>query len=143
MLLIVFYYPTQAHTQEGTWVGVEWDNPARGKHDGSTGGKKYFTVESGHATGGSFIRATKVDAGVSLLEAIEKKYRPAGGIKSMNEEGDELYAVTARGDKYVLEPDMRTRSPFSFELITCINHLYIHTHTHTGKRSSWWVWRKL
>ncbi len=28
--------------QVGQWVGLEWDDPARGKHDGSTGGKQYF-----------------------------------------------------------------------------------------------------
>lgn len=27
---------------EGTWVGVDWDNPGRGKHDGSIKGKQYF-----------------------------------------------------------------------------------------------------
>ena len=26
--------------QEGTWVGVEWDDASRGKHDGSTGESK-------------------------------------------------------------------------------------------------------
>ncbi len=29
--------------QVGDWVGLEWDDPARGKHDGSTGGRQYFT----------------------------------------------------------------------------------------------------
>ena len=27
----------------GIWLGVEWDDPARGKHDGSKDGKQYFT----------------------------------------------------------------------------------------------------
>lgn len=26
----------------GTWIGVEWDDPARGKHDGCKDGKRYF-----------------------------------------------------------------------------------------------------
>lgn len=26
----------------GTWLGVEWDDPTRGKHDGSHKGVKYF-----------------------------------------------------------------------------------------------------
>jgi len=28
----------------GTWLGVEWDDPARGKHSGSHDGKAYFTT---------------------------------------------------------------------------------------------------
>lgn len=27
----------------GTWLGIEWDDPTRGKHDGSKDGKRYFT----------------------------------------------------------------------------------------------------
>ena len=26
----------------GTWLGVEWDDPARGKHDGVKDGRRYF-----------------------------------------------------------------------------------------------------
>lgn len=26
----------------GTWLGVEWDDPERGKHDGVKDGKRYF-----------------------------------------------------------------------------------------------------
>ena len=28
---------------KGTWFGVEWDDPKRGKHDGVKDGKRYFT----------------------------------------------------------------------------------------------------
>lgn len=27
----------------GTWLGIEWDDHARGKHDGVKDGKRYFT----------------------------------------------------------------------------------------------------
>lgn len=27
----------------GTWLGVEWDDPQRGKHDGLKDGRRYFT----------------------------------------------------------------------------------------------------
>lgn len=27
---------------KGEWLGVEWDDPTRGKHDGSHGGVRYF-----------------------------------------------------------------------------------------------------
>jgi dynactin complex subunit len=28
----------------GTWLGVEWDEPSRGKHDGSHAGVRYFST---------------------------------------------------------------------------------------------------
>ena len=27
------------------WLGVEWDDPTRGKHDGEHGGVRYFSCE--------------------------------------------------------------------------------------------------
>jgi tubulin-specific chaperone E len=27
----------------GEWLGVEWDDPQRGKHDGAKDGKRYFS----------------------------------------------------------------------------------------------------
>lgn len=29
----------------GAWLGVEWDDPARGKHDGQHKGVRYFSCE--------------------------------------------------------------------------------------------------
>ena len=31
------------HGTSGTWLGVEWDDPQRGKHDGAKDGIQYFT----------------------------------------------------------------------------------------------------
>lgn len=30
----------------GSWLGVEWDDPARGKHDGLHKGDRYFTCKA-------------------------------------------------------------------------------------------------
>lgn len=59
--------------QAGLWVGVEWDDPSRGKHDGSTGGAKYFDVAGG-PTAGSFVRSEKVAPGAPLLAALRARY---------------------------------------------------------------------
>ncbi|KAF6274816.1 tubulin folding cofactor E [Rhinolophus ferrumequinum] len=56
----------------GLWLGVEWDNPERGKHDGSHEGTVYFKCR--HPTGGSFVRPNKVNFGVDFLTAIKKRY---------------------------------------------------------------------
>ncbi|XP_063299450.1 tubulin-specific chaperone E isoform X2 [Pelobates fuscus] len=56
----------------GLWLGVEWDNPLRGKHDGTHEGTKYFTCS--HPFGGSFVRAKKVNFGMDFLSALRKRY---------------------------------------------------------------------
>ncbi|TSL68192.1 Tubulin-specific chaperone E [Bagarius yarrelli] len=67
----VRYVGTVPPTQ-GLWLGVEWDNPDRGKHDGSHEGVRYFTCS--HPTGGSFVRAKGVNFGVDLLSAVKQQY---------------------------------------------------------------------
>ena len=59
------------------WVGVEWDDGTRGKHDGSvvddaTGERvRYFRCG---ATAGSFVKPSKVDGGGGLVAALRAKY---------------------------------------------------------------------
>ena len=48
----------QLQGQEGDWVGLEWDEAARGKHDGSTGGIRYFDGAPGAC---SFVRKSKFE----------------------------------------------------------------------------------
>lgn len=57
----------------GLWIGVEWDNPERGKHDGSHEGVQYFTCR--HPTGGSFVRPAKVSFGVDFLTVVQQLYQ--------------------------------------------------------------------
>ncbi|XP_062831444.1 tubulin-specific chaperone E isoform X2 [Anolis carolinensis] len=56
----------------GVWLGVEWDNPQRGKHNGSHEGIQYFKCR--HLSGGSFIRPNKANFGVDFLSAVREKY---------------------------------------------------------------------
>ncbi|KAL8933146.1 MAG: hypothetical protein Q9216_006506 [Gyalolechia sp. 2 TL-2023] len=59
----------------GLWLGVEWDNPTRGKHDGSRGGKKYFDCLSKEPKAASFIRVSKPsDPPRDFLTALGVKY---------------------------------------------------------------------
>lgn len=57
----------------GEWIGVEWDDAARGRNDGSIAGKAYFTCKHA-ADAGSFIKAEKVKPGISLVEAVQERY---------------------------------------------------------------------
>ncbi|KAF6257321.1 hypothetical protein COO60DRAFT_1240608 [Scenedesmus sp. NREL 46B-D3] len=60
--------------QEGTWAGVEWDDPSRGKHDGTTSGKRYFSCSCDSPTAASFVRISKISRGSSLVDALVLRY---------------------------------------------------------------------
>ena len=81
--------------QEGVWVGVEWDDASRGKHDGSTGGVKYFECRSG-ATAGSFVRIEKVHFGVTLLEGVLARYQNNTAEYGEEVANDQLYVHTSQ-----------------------------------------------
>ncbi|XP_076761098.1 glyoxalase 1 isoform X1 [Xylocopa sonorina] len=57
---------------KGLWLGIDWDDPARGKHNGTYEGVKYFKAR--HPTSGSFIRPGKAKFGISCPEAIKIRY---------------------------------------------------------------------
>ncbi|KAJ2897871.1 putative tubulin-specific chaperone e protein [Zalerion maritima] len=59
----------------GSWLGVEWDDPGRGKHDGSHKGVQYFKCLSTFPTSASFVRPFRpAESARSFLEAVREKY---------------------------------------------------------------------
>ncbi|RLM00444.1 hypothetical protein CFD26_104878 [Aspergillus turcosus] len=59
----------------GEWLGVEWDDPTRGKHSGEHNGVRYFTCRSKYPTAGSFVRPSRrPDNPRGFLEAVRHKY---------------------------------------------------------------------
>ncbi|KAL2016954.1 hypothetical protein VTK56DRAFT_2830 [Thermocarpiscus australiensis] len=59
----------------GTWLGVEWDDPSRGKHDGQHKGVRYFTCKSKSPTAASFVRPTRpADPPQTFVSALQLKY---------------------------------------------------------------------
>lgn len=65
--------------QKGEWLGVEWDEPDRGKHNGSYQGKQIFETLSSSPTCASFIRTTRqADRPRSFLAALRYKYAEEG-----------------------------------------------------------------
>ncbi|KAK3725111.1 hypothetical protein LTR37_000622 [Vermiconidia calcicola] len=61
----------------GEWLGVEWDDPARGKHNGTYDGTVYFTCRSTSRTCASFLRPTQQwDPPRTFLQAVREKYMP-------------------------------------------------------------------
>ncbi|KAG7198222.1 hypothetical protein KM043_005629 [Ampulex compressa] len=57
---------------KGQWLGVDWDDSTRGKHNGTYEGIEYFRTR--HPTSGSFIRPGKARFGISCPDAIKIRY---------------------------------------------------------------------
>lgn len=70
-----------------TWIGVDWDN-GEGKNDGSINGVRYFHAKSERS--GSFVRPKNLSQGISLLEALERRYRTNS---TKDEEGKSLTLI--------------------------------------------------
>lgn len=81
-------YVGQVEGYSGNWVGVEWDN-RDGKHDGSVNGVRYFNAQFPKSA--SFARPHNLSTGVSLLQALDIRYRTS----STKEEEDEMYVLSA------------------------------------------------
>ncbi|XP_071079244.1 tubulin-specific chaperone E-like [Haliotis cracherodii] len=65
-------YIGQVAPTKGIWLGVDWDEPDRGKHNGTHEGKRYF--ETRNPKSGSFLRPKKAEFGVSCFEALRDRY---------------------------------------------------------------------
>ncbi|CAN8098659.1 unnamed protein product [Discula destructiva] len=68
-------YVGQVSGANGHWLGVEWDDPSRGKHDGAHKGTRYFTCLSRFPTAASFVRPSRpAEKPRTFLEALQDKY---------------------------------------------------------------------
>uniref|UniRef100_A0A182SE86 Tubulin-specific chaperone E n=1 Tax=Anopheles maculatus TaxID=74869 RepID=A0A182SE86_9DIPT len=65
-------YVGEVPNTEGEWIGIEWDDPERGKHSGTVNGVQYFQTRS--PTAGSMIRSEKLTKFQTLEQAITEKY---------------------------------------------------------------------
>eukprot|EP00057_Strongylocentrotus_purpuratus_P030796 XP_782736.2 PREDICTED: tubulin-specific chaperone E [Strongylocentrotus purpuratus] len=93
---------------EGLWLGIEWDNPERGKHDGSHNGTQYFQCSS--PTSGSFLRPKKADLGIQFLDAVSSRYIPEN-IETADVE-DSLVVSCKAVEMVGAEKIARTQSSF-------------------------------
>ncbi|GAB7348580.1 hypothetical protein MBLNU459_g6966t1 [Dothideomycetes sp. NU459] len=68
-------YVGEVEDKQGEWLGVEWDDPSRGKHSGSYGGVEYFKCRSPQPAAGSFLRPSSAwDQPRNFLGALRSKY---------------------------------------------------------------------
>ena len=77
--------------QDGEWLGVEWDDPDRGKHAGEYRGRRLFKPLSSAPSCASFIRATRLaDQPRSFLQALTFKYAEDGREQTTVEAGGSI-----------------------------------------------------
>ena len=80
---------------KGTWLGVEWDDPSRGKHSGCHDGIQYFATKywlnnysanklltiniypfwcDRNVNAGSFVRVNKIKPSMEFTQALSERY---------------------------------------------------------------------
>jgi hypothetical protein len=91
--------------QEGQWVGLDWDEEARGKHDGTHAGTQYFQCKRGKYSG-SFLRWEKycqlLDVPTNIVDALKTRYQDQAATVN-GEDGSDMYVSTSSHRKVPVE----------------------------------------
>lgn len=89
------------------WLGVEWDDQTRGKHDGSCVDEKgdYFRYFKCKMGAGSFVKATKVMSVITLVDALRQRYvsLDAPEITGSDSSLPGAFVTTAKGNVKKIE----------------------------------------
>jgi len=72
--VVKYIGPVGSHA--GTWLGIEWEDPSRGKHSGDVDGVVYFKSDVPNSA--SFVRPGKVLKLRNLMAAFNERYGEAG-----------------------------------------------------------------
>jgi len=91
---------------KGQWLGIEWDDASRGKHDGTHNGVLYFRTKG--PTSGSFIRESKANFGKSFRRAVNERYRTrlepeVAAQMHVRGSSDQITAVKLVGNEKIAE----------------------------------------
>ncbi|KAK5159901.1 hypothetical protein LTS14_002007 [Recurvomyces mirabilis] len=85
--------------KSGDWIGVEWDDPTRGKHEGSHGGTSYFSCRGDSPACASFLRPNQPwDEPRTFLEALREKY-----VERADVGGDAIYFSSKQAEEVGFE----------------------------------------
>jgi hypothetical protein len=91
-----------------TWLGVEWDDKTRGKHDGSCVDEagqvhRYFKCDFG---AGSFVKPSKISLGRPLSDALHERYVDLNAPTILKEDSSVLpdaFVTTSKGNQKGIE----------------------------------------
>ncbi len=88
---------------------MEWDDPSRGKHDGSVLAPdgavvRHFTCARPGPTSASFLKPAKLDRGVAFMQVLHRRYVGLDApLEAPNRVFEGAYANTSRGGKKAIE----------------------------------------
>ncbi|KAF7546209.1 hypothetical protein G7Z17_g8604 [Cylindrodendrum hubeiense] len=95
----------------GTWLGVEWDDATRGKHDGCHKGVRYFSCLSKSPTAASFVRPSRpADPSRSFLAAINAKYASEYTLPDGRRAAEEIIFFGKRAEEIGFEKIRRQQA---------------------------------
>ena len=55
------------------WLGVQWDDPTRGRHNGTVKGVQYFVTDDGQNSG-TLLKMEKANFGITIYDGILQRY---------------------------------------------------------------------
>ena len=105
-------------TQTHTWLGIEWDNPGRGKHNGTVEGVQYFLCLNPPSRQGgmlinqdypaSLMRSDALNRGIPFAEALFDKYKSQDQMSKQEIENErrieqEMYVNTTKQNRVNIE----------------------------------------
>lgn len=93
------------------WLGVEWDDPTKGKHNGTVEGVQYFQASAEKA--GSLVLAKKAEFGQDLLEALVKRYFRDHEVNEILKHKDDIVNYLKSKWEKQLEKNAQIGSPVS------------------------------
>ena len=73
-------HQTDRADADQVWLGIQWDNPERGKHNGTVEGYQYFICDDG-LNSGSLLKHDKANFGINIFDGIHIKYSKKGADK--------------------------------------------------------------
>ena len=113
-------------TDSDVWAGIEWDDSTRGKHSGTVEGYKYFETKS--SSGGSLVKLSKLNVGLSFFESVKFKYDFDNSSdeksKFLNETAEKQSYIESGSRKINIEfvgKDKASKKFSSIDLIECID----------------------
>jgi len=95
-----------AKVKTDVWLGVEWDNNSRGKHNGSCADEngrlhRYFECPQG---AGSFIKPNKLRKLKSFIDALKEKYVELDAPEIMTDSKvPDAFVMTSKGNQKSIE----------------------------------------
>eukprot|EP01017_Pseudomicrothorax_dubius_P034448 TRINITY_DN4721_c0_g1_i3.p1 TRINITY_DN4721_c0_g1~~TRINITY_DN4721_c0_g1_i3.p1 ORF type:complete len:527 (-),score=134.16 TRINITY_DN4721_c0_g1_i3:62-1642(-) len=80
------------------WLGIEWDDPVRGRHNGCVKGHVYFQTTE-NLSSATLIRPDKARFGVNIYDALVHRYFRNTGKAEQNEEEADAKKIEVEYDE--------------------------------------------